>query len=179
MEDSKEGLSVSSDKASITISGIDFRVQFDLGKGELISLDFGNENMLLSGIKANFWRPSLDNDFGYNMPKLLEKWRQATDNKQFLGMKIESNGSKTIDGLKLVENPFETKKGKVSISSIYALPSVGGVVGIAYEVNDKGEVRMTSSLTVVVSGTPKLPRFGNNFSIKDEYQRVEWYGRPP
>ncbi|MGF1560388.1 MAG: hypothetical protein ACFCUL_14980 [Flavobacteriaceae bacterium] len=73
------------------------------------------------------------------MPNLLEKWSQATTTQQFLGMKIESNGSETIDVFKLVENPFETKKGTVRISSTYAVHLVGGGVGIAYKINDKGE----------------------------------------
>ncbi|MGF1560387.1 MAG: hypothetical protein ACFCUL_14975 [Flavobacteriaceae bacterium] len=50
----KEGLTVSIDKATVNVSGSGFKVQFDSGKGELISFDYRNGNMLLSGMEANF-----------------------------------------------------------------------------------------------------------------------------
>lgn len=179
-QNAENGLRISSSEDRITISGKDFDVQFDANTGELVTLDYGNGNILLSSIKANFWRATNDNDFGYDMPKLLASWKKATTDQKFSGMTVVGgSANEEIDVLKLAENPFEDNNGKLKIITNYHLASVGGKISIAYEVNDKGEIRVTNDLGGLLDGVPILPRFGNNFSIKDEYQKVDWYGRGP
>ena len=180
VEQTENGLSISSSENTITISGAGFEVQFDANTGELTTLDYGNGNILLSSIKANFWRATNDNDFGYNMPKLLAPWRKATTEQEFLGITvIGGNKNEVIDVLQLAENPFTDNNGNLKLTTSYDLPAVGGTISIAYEVNEKGEVRVTNDLRNLKDGVPILPRFGNNFRIKNEYQQVDWYGRGP
>lgn len=180
LEHTENGLSISSSENKVTISGKGFEVQLDATTGELTTLDYGNGNILLTGIKANFWRATNDNDFGYNMPKLLAPWKKATTEQKFAGMTVVGGSTnEVIDVLQLAENPFMANNGKLKITTSYDLPSVGGTISIAYEVNDKGEIRVTNNLMDLDDGVPILPRLGNNFSIKDEYQRAEWYGRGP
>ena len=42
-----------------------------------------------------------------------------------------------------------------------------------------GEVTVTNTLANISKELPHLPRFGNNFIIKNEYQNVEYFGRGP
>lgn len=179
-EETEDGLSIASSENTVTISGVGFEAQFDATTGELTTLDYGNGNILLSSIKANFWRATNDNDFGYNMPKLLAPWKKATTTQKFTGMTvIGGSADEVIDVMQLAENPFVANDGKLKITTSYDLPSVEGSISIAYEINEKGEIRVTNNLNNLKEGTPILPRLGNNFSIKDEYQQVEWYGRGP
>ncbi len=175
-----EGITVTAEANIISVSGVGFDVKFDKITGQLTSLDYGNGNILLNGITTNFWRATIDNDFGYNMPKLLAPWRKATTTQKLNSVTI-SSGSENgpIDVLKLAENPFNAEDGKLIITANFDLPSVDGQVTILYEINDKGEIRVTNSLSDLGEETPILPRFGNNFVILDEYQQVEWYGRGP
>lgn len=180
LEDSGAGLTITPSDDKVIISGTDFEVQFNTATGEMTGLDYGNGNMLLNGLKANFWRATNDNDFGYNMPKLLAPWKEATDTQKFISMTVSgADTEEVIDVLQLAENPFAENSGKLMVTSNFRLPSVEGNLAIRYEVNDKGEVRVTVNLTDLGDDIPILPRFGTNFIVKDEYQQVTWYGRGP
>ncbi|NNK75716.1 MAG: beta-galactosidase, partial [Maribacter sp.] len=157
-----------------------FEVKFDADKGSLTSIDYGNGNLLLKGIEANFWRATIDNDFGYNMPKMLKPWNDATKNQKLLRIGVQSGkNNSTIEELKMTQSPFKVQNGNARVTTTYDLPDVNGKVGITYDVNDKGEIKVTTELSGIKEDLPVIPRFGNNFIIRNEYQRVNWYGRGP
>ncbi|MBT8307798.1 MAG: DUF4981 domain-containing protein, partial [Maribacter sp.] len=178
--DSNDGLEITSENNVVIIKGKAFEVRFDSEKGALSSIDYGNGNILVEGIKANFWRATIDNDFGYNMPKKLKAWKDATENQKLLTMSVESGKNKqAIDVLKMTENPFKVDQDIIRIISNFALADVNGQVGITYDINDKGEIRVTTQLSGMQEDLPVLPRFGTNLIIKNDYQKVNWYGRGP
>ncbi|WP_422080496.1 glycoside hydrolase family 2 TIM barrel-domain containing protein [Ulvibacterium sp.] len=179
-KDSGSGFSITSNENTLIISGKGFEMKFDSGKGELTSLDYGNGNLLLQGMRANFWRSTTDNDFGYNMPKKLGVWKGASENQDFVGLDVTSDkNNASIDVVKLAENPFEINDDKLKITTTYRLPSVGGKVKLIYDINDKGEIRVTNQLLDIKNSLPVLPRYGNNFIINEKYDQVTWYGRGP
>jgi beta-galactosidase len=179
-KDSGSGFSIASNEDTLIISGKDFELKFDSSTGELTSLDYGNGNILLQGMRANFWRPTNDNDFGYNMPKKLGVWKRASEDQDFIGLNVTSDRSNaSIDVLKLAENPYEINDDKLKITTTYGLPSVGGKAAITYDINDKGEIRITNQLVDIIDSLPVLPRYGNNFVINEKYDQVAWYGRGP
>ncbi|MBT8315626.1 MAG: DUF4981 domain-containing protein, partial [Maribacter sp.] len=178
--DSNDGLEITSENNVVIIKGKAFEVRFDSEKGALSSIDYGNGNILVEGIKANFWRATIDNDFGYNMPMKLKAWKDATENQKLLTMSVESGKNKqAIDVLKMTENPFKVDQDIIRIISNFALADVNGQVGITYDINDKGEIRVTTQLSGMQEDLPVLPRFGTNLIIKNDYQKVNWYGRGP
>ncbi|WP_425236819.1 glycoside hydrolase family 2 TIM barrel-domain containing protein [Ulvibacterium sp.] len=179
-KDSGSGFSITSNEDTLIISGKGFEMKFDSGKGELTSLDYGNGNILLQGMRANFWRSTTDNDFGYNMPKKLGVWKGASENQDFMGLDVSSDkNNASIDVLKLAENPFEIQNDKLKITTTFGLPSVGGKAQVIYDINDKGEIRITNQLLNIKDSLPVLPRYGNNFIIHEKYNQVGWYGRGP
>ncbi|NNK76682.1 MAG: DUF4981 domain-containing protein, partial [Maribacter sp.] len=60
--DSGDGLEINTNDNMVIIKGEGFEVKFDADKGSLTSIDYGNGNLLLKGIEANFWRATIDND---------------------------------------------------------------------------------------------------------------------
>lgn len=180
VENSGTGLSIASENEKVIISGTDFTVEFNRNTGQMTSLDYGSGNLLLQGISANFWRATNDNDFGYDMPKLLAPWKAASNEQVFTGMTVSGEeAGEVIDVLQLAENPFAENTASLRVTSNFELPSVNGSLSMRYDVNDKGEVRVTVELMDVSPDAPILPRFGTNFIIKDEYRQVTWYGRGP
>ncbi len=178
--DSGGGLEITSNDNLVIIKGKDFEVKFDAEKGSITSIDYGNGNLLLKGIETNFWRATIDNDFGYNMPKRLKAWNDATNNQNLLKIAVESGeNNRTIEELKMAQSPFKIENENVSVTATYDLPDINGKVTITYDVNDKGEIKVTTGLTDISKDLPVIPRFGNNFIIKNEYQKVNWYGRGP
>ena len=168
---SKEKIEVSSNKGITTISNDNFELKLDLAKGKIVSLDYGNGNVFVESIRPNFWRPVTDNDFGAKSPEKLAVWKEATDNHTLAEVKV-FNGSKEISKSKKV-------KGMVNIKTVYDLPSVNGKVAIEYQIQPSGEIIITNKLSGINNDLPHLPRFGDNFIIKNEYQNVAWFGRGP
>jgi beta-galactosidase len=50
---------------------------------------------------------------------------------------------------------------------------------VSYTINALGEITVNNQLANIKTDLPHLPRFGNNFILKDEYQTVNWLGRGP
>ena len=176
-EDNIEGLSVRKENNTIKVLGDGFEIGFNSGDGRLVTLDYGQGNIIKKGQRVNFWRAPTDNDFGYKMPLKLKKWKEATDNQNLVALQLNSNGGKKImDVVKLTNNPFKVKNN-LQLTTTYALPALKGQVALTYSINNKGEILVSTQLTGIDETLPILPRFGNNFVIDSAYENVTWYGR--
>lgn len=157
-----ESITISSNDSLIHVRGKGFSMAFDAANGTLSALDYGQGNILLRGMTPNFWRATTDNDFGFGMPKKLGLWKEASNTQELVGFE-------TIEAL----------DSQVKLKATYKLLSVDAEVSVSYTINSIGEIKVTTQLNNVSSELPVLPRFGNNFVIKDSYQHVKWYGRGP
>lgn len=172
-----DGLKLTKKEDIITVTGDGFKIGFNSKDGTLSSIDYGQGNLLQKGPAVNFWRAPNDNDYGYNMPKLLKPWKDATDTQNLLRLQVNSNeGKKIIDAVKLTANPFKIRND-FKLNATYGLPSVNGEVQISYTINTKGEILVSTQLTGIKGDLPILPRFGNNLIIDNNYDQVAWYGR--
>ena len=143
----------------------------------MISLDYGQGNLVKKGPSVNFWRAPIDNDYGYNMPQRLKVWKDATEKQDFTGLQLNTdNGKKEIDALQLTNNPFKFKND-FQLTANYELPSVDGEVTITYAINTKGEILVSTQLKNIAESLPIIPRFGTNLIIDNSYDNVSWYGR--
>ena len=147
---------------NISVTGNDFKITFNKESGLVTDIDYGSGNMLLQGVKPNFWRATTDNDFGFKMPKKLGVWNDATNNQELISVSSKS-----------------LKNNTVKIETLYNLPAVNGKVAIHYTINGKGEIKVQTNLKDIKEDLPVLPRFGNNFIIKNEFNKVKWFGRGP
>lgn len=168
---SKEKIKVFFNDEETSISNDNFELKLNRSTGKITTLNYGNGNVFVESITPNFWRPVTDNDFGAKSPKKLEVWKQATDNPSLAEVKV-FNHSKELSKSKKV-------KGVVQIQTVYNLPSVKGRLIISYDIQPSGEIIVSNKLSGISKDLPHLPRFGDNFIIKNEYQNVEWFGRGP
>ena len=176
-EDNIDGLEVTKADAIVVVKGDGFEIGFNSADGMLMSIDYGHGNLLQKGPSVNFWRAPIDNDYGYNMPELLQKWKQATETQNIISLEVNSNeGKKIIDVVQLSANPFKIRKD-LKLMASYDLPAVNGQVNITYTINNKGEILVSTQLLGIQDNLPILPRFGNNFIIDNSYDQVTWYGR--
>ncbi|ALJ06459.1 hypothetical protein APS56_15540 [Pseudalgibacter alginicilyticus] len=160
--DNKEAMNVVEDAEVMNISGKSFKMAFNKKTGIITTLDYGNGNILLEGIQANFWRPTTDNDFGHKMPKKLGVWKDATKNQEFVSI-----------------NKIEGDNNSIKVISKYKLPAVNSDLEINYTVHSNGAVLVKTDISGLDTKLPVLPRFGNNFIIKNEFNTVHWFGRGP
>ncbi|WP_372757742.1 glycoside hydrolase family 2 TIM barrel-domain containing protein [Mariniflexile sp.] len=170
--DSKDKIFITTENNVVTVSNDNFKLNFDSKTGILNSLDYGNGNILVDGVKSNFWRAVTDNDFGAKSPEKLEVWKKATDNHSLIEVKFFTNA-------KEISLKKSKVKGALRIQTTFDIPSVKGQITVVYDIQASGAIIVTNTLRNVDKSLPHLPRFGNNFIIKNEYQNVAWFGRGP
>ncbi|MEM1407404.1 MAG: glycoside hydrolase family 2 TIM barrel-domain containing protein, partial [Bacteroidota bacterium] len=166
-------LSVSRADDAVSVSSKAFSASFDPTTGLLISLDYGNGNILQSSVKPNFWRSPTDNDFGFNMPGKMKVWKMASQNQVLKSFEVLEPGKKP-----------EILKGHdmanvVRLKAVYALPDVEGEVAITYTFNSEGALLVLNDLTLSKEELPAIPRLGNHLILDHQYQNVTWFGRGP
>lgn len=171
--ETKGSISIVKQNSITVISNKNFEIKFNTDKGTLSSLNYGNGNILLESITPNFWRATTDNDYGAKTPKVLAKWKQATKNQILKDVKFLK------DSKEIKANSNTKLNDEVTIQATFDLPSVEGQIIVSYKINALGEITVNNQLENIKTDLPYLPRFGNNFIIKDEYQTVNWFGRGP
>ena len=139
-----------------------FAVGFNPKDGLMQRLDYGYGNIIKKGVTPNFWRAPIDNDFGFKMPKKMGVWKKAAQNRELQDLQVTQ------------ENNTEAK-----LSVAYKLPNNTGAVTLEYLINGEGKVQVTTVLQGIKDSLPVLPRFGTNFHVLQEFNKVEWYGRGP
>jgi beta-galactosidase len=155
-----EDFLVSKNDKKLSISNDNFKTEFDVKSGVLNQLDYGNGNILVTGITPNFWRATTDNDFGFKMPKKLGIWKKATENIKLVSIKE----SKVKDVLNVDVLFSSVKNSKIILT---------------YTFHKNGNIDVKTSLDNKGLKLPVLPRFGNNFIIKKEFDNVNWLGKGP
>ena len=174
-----EGISVTKKNEVITLSGAGFEVGIDGNNGKIVTLDYGNGNLILQGMQPNFWRAPTDNDYGYSMPERLKEWKLASTIQPLQSLELKYDDQElTLDLIQLSPNPFKIQNN-LELVATYSLPAVDGEVAITYSINNKGEILIRNSLMNIKENLPILPKFGTNFIISQEYNNVNWYGRGP
>ena len=170
---SKDAISITSENNITKISNDNFDLKVDVKTGKITGLDYGKGNVLVQSISPNFWRAVTDNDFGAKSPKKLAVWKKATENQKLKRIKIFNNSKK------ISTSNASNVKGAVRIHTVFDLASVKGQVTIEYTIHPSGEITVTNKLNKLDKKLPHLPRFGNNFIIKNEYNNIQWFGRGP
>jgi len=157
-----ETISVEETENQLTLSNANFSLEFDISTGKITSLDYGDGNMILGGISANFWRAPTDNDFGFKMPNKLDAWKEATEN------------------LKLTSFSYQEENRLVKVVSTYELtPVQNAQLVLTYVISPDGSMEVQTQLNNVDESLPMLPRFGTNFILQNQYQNVNYLGRGP
>ena len=146
---------------SILVIGEDFKIIFNKGNGEVSSIDYGFGNVLLQGIKPNFWRATTDNDFGFKMIEKLGVWKEASNNQELISISKQALGTSGL------------------VRVLFSIPSVEGKLEMNYRVSGSGEISIETKLKNIKKELPILPRFGNNLIISNEFNEVKWFGRGP
>lgn len=159
-------LMVEQSDEELAIAGEGFTLTFDQKSGALTRLDYGLGNVIVEAPRANFWRATTDNDFGFGMQWKRKMWKQASEEQNLINLEVSSTRRKVKDK-------------SVTVTTTYELPAVDGQLTLTYEITPDGQILITNSLDKLSEGLPALPRFGLNVSIAKTYDRVTWYGRGP
>ena len=145
------------------------KAKFDLKQGALVY--FGTEeNILATGPKLNIWRAAVDNDGIKLFPKRdcpLKEWKKLGFHKVKLRFK----------GLELVK-----KNGKTVVVCTHAGSGRNNWNDFKhieeYSFNTENEITVSNKI-VLGKGISDIPRAGVVFKLKEDFEKLLWYGKGP
>ncbi|MEN6561880.1 MAG: glycoside hydrolase family 2 TIM barrel-domain containing protein [Acidobacteriota bacterium] len=147
----------------LRVLGGDFAVRFDRLTGGLDSFVHEGTELIGAGIEPNYWRAPTDNDFGNQMPRRLNVWRQASLYRDLTA--LEARG---------------TAPGRVTVTVAYALAGGQASQTLEYAVGGDGAIALRSTLVLKAGANlPELPRAGIKLALPGAFDRIAWYGRGP
>jgi beta-galactosidase len=150
----------------IEVKGVEMSIVFDLEAGRLESFNYKGREMLKKGPEPDFWRPPTDNDYGYDMDKLLGIWKRA--------------GERTVVTKANISQP---ELGKVIVSFNFDIPDTTGkkIAGYAssYTIYGSGDVVVKNQFSKLSSSIPEIPRMGMQMQLPEEFVNLTWLGRGP
>ena len=137
-------------------------VKFDINKGELQSIQLNGNELLKDGLKMNFWRAAIDNDYGNKMPVVCKAWKAA---------------GKTAE---LTKHDVDITPGiAIKLQFEYFLKKLDSKYYSNFNVYSDGSIQVSDSLAITSDTIPELPRFGMYLTMPNSYDNMKWYGRGP
>jgi beta-galactosidase len=150
----------------LEVNGVDMKIVFDLGTGRLTSFTFKGKELIKKGPEPDFWRPPTDNDYGYDMDKLLGVWKKA--------------GERTIITKANISQP---ELDKVVVTFNYDLPDASGkkIGGYAstFTIYGSADVIVKNQFSKLSDNIPEIPRMGMQMQLPREFTNLKWLGRGP
>jgi beta-galactosidase len=150
------------DNKQLRINGENFSLVFDKTTGILEIFSYNGINLIRKGPEPNFWRAVTDNDFGFDMPREMGIWKDASKNRKLVNFAVNSPSPKSLN-----------------IMVEYRLSETGSVYFIEYVVFGNGEIIVRNSFQAGDKDPPYLPRIGTRLSLPEQFNRVQWFGRGP
>ncbi|MCX6254081.1 MAG: DUF4981 domain-containing protein, partial [Bacteroidia bacterium] len=150
----------------LEVSGVDMKIIFDLGTGRLESFNYKGKELIKKGPEPDFWRPPTDNDYGYDMDKLLGVWKKA--------------GERTVVTKANISQP---ELDKVVVTFNYDIPDANGkkIAGYAtsFTIFGSADVVIKNQFSKISDNIPEIPRMGMQMQLPEEFTNLKWLGRGP
>ncbi len=152
-------LSLSEDPSKVTISSKSVSLLLNKVSGEVISLKYKGKEIFTDnfGIRPNFWRAPVDNDYGSNMPVRLAIWKNAPTVSEVTARMQDGNGV---------------------INVKYRL-APGNTLELVYTLYPSGELHTALNYSAAPEGTSEIPRLGVRFRLPKSNNMFTYFGRGP
>jgi beta-galactosidase len=150
----------------LEVNGTDMLVVFDLVNGRLESFRFKGKELIKKGPEPDFWRAPTDNDYGYNMDKLLGIWKKAGERATVTKANIS-----------------QPELGKVVVSFTYDIKDTGGVkiagYATSFTIFGSADIIIKNQFSKISDKIPEIPRMGMQMQLSEEFMNLKWLGRGP
>ncbi|WP_035645120.1 glycoside hydrolase family 2 TIM barrel-domain containing protein [Flavobacterium sp. ASV13] len=152
---------IKEDKNEYVLSASDVVVKISKSTGLITFYSSKEEQYFKQYPEPNFWRAPTDNDFGNKMPIKSNVWRTAGNNY-------------TLESIQQIE-----ENGKDYVVAKLKLNDVSSDYTIKYSLNNDGALEVFPSFKRGNNPLPEMPRFGMIFSLKSDFENLDYYGRGP
>ncbi|WP_281226648.1 glycoside hydrolase family 2 TIM barrel-domain containing protein [Flavobacterium aquiphilum] len=152
---------IKEDQNEFVLSAADVVVKIKKATGLISYYSLKGQEYFKQYPEPNFWRAPTDNDFGNKMPIKANVWRTAGENS-------------TLETIQIVE-----ENGKEYVVAKLKLNDVVSDYTIKYALSNDGALEVQSAFKRGNNPLPDMPRFGMIFSLKKDFENLDYYGRGP
>lgn len=152
---------VKEDEKEFVLSAADVVVKIKKTTGLISYYSLKGQEYFKQYPEPNFWRAPTDNDFGNKMPIKANVWRTAGENS-------------TLETVEIVE-----ENGKEYVVAKLKLNDVASNYTIKYSLSNDGALEVQAAFKRGNTPLPDMPRFGMIFSLKKDFEYLDYYGRGP
>lgn len=138
-------------------------VVFSKATGEMNSLKYAGEEMLIAGLQPNFWRGLTDNDVANGTQERCATWQNA--------------GARML--LKSITAVASKDQHTYVVTSSYDMPEQMSELTVTYQVQANGEIKVSMHFVPGEKQLPEMPRLGMRMILKGDYNQMTWLGRGP
>ena len=156
------GVTLNETPQAIEVTADDRRIVFSRQHGELTELSLSGENLLLEGLRPNFWRPLTDNDVPNDHLERCATWRHAAEQARLTALKADRQAD-----------------GKVLVTATYRLEEQESDLTVSYLIGANAAMQVTMHFIPGQKALPEMPRLGMRMVLKGSYDQMEWMGRGP
>ena len=150
----------------LEVNGVDMKIIIDLEIGKLTSFNYKGKEIFKKGPEPDFWRPPTDNDYGYDMDKLLGVWKKAGERATVTKANIS-----------------QPELGKVVVTFNYDIPDASGkkIAGYAttFTIYGSADIVIKNQFSKISDAIPEIPRMGMQMQVAEEFTNLKWLGRGP
>ena len=146
----------------INVTGGNFEVRFNRQTGFLTGYVVDGTALIAEGgaLTPNFWRAPTDNDFGADLQRKYEAWRNPE--------------------MKLTSTDYSIHKGAANFTMKYDMPSVKGELTMTYRIGNNGIIEVTENFSATAGAeVSDMFRFGMQMQMPEQFDEIEYYGRGP
>lgn len=155
-----------------------FEATVDLRRGRLTQYASEGQTWISEGGSVGFWRAPVDNDYGAGTPMRYAEWRNPHGPDSVITFRVLERSANRV----MLEFTHQLLTGDAEFMQTYSFTPDGTVdvknVLRALRGTAVPDVnRWTRELTQ--GEHTNLYRFGNDFTLHPDLERVSWYGRGP
>lgn len=179
------------EKTKILLYSKILSLTFDKKQGVITSLLINDKEYFAGGfgIQPNFWRGPTDNDYGNQMPKRLQIWKEASSNFKIHKTKVQeaenNNMVLMVDYLLPAGNHFIVNY-RLAPSGILTVSTEFQAVGLEAEKIEASEAELLATASPKAAAELRakndileVPRIGVRFRLPAEMNNITYLGRGP
>ncbi len=153
-------------ESDLAVAGEGFEVVFDMVTGRMRSFRYGGRELILSGLRPDFWRAPTDNDYGNGMEIRNAPWRMAGPDAVLKSAHISQPDMGTAEVRFSFDIPGSGERPIATLETGYTI-TAGGTAEVTFHL-------VKRELTL-----EEIPRVGMQMLMPGRYNNLTWFGRGP
>ncbi|MFC7338676.1 glycoside hydrolase family 2 TIM barrel-domain containing protein [Haloferula chungangensis] len=155
-----EAVVVNETDTEVMLENKTFSATIDKQTGMLSRWNLGDESLMLSPMRFDFWRPMTNNDEGAGFQRNLKVWRNAGAHAHATSVQVSQQGSSVV------------------VTSELRIPAGSSTATVKWTIFPSGQIAVDATFEPK-GQLPIIPRIGMRCGISQKNLKWTWFGKGP